>query len=298
MWPGADKTSFTTDWLTDRTLEFVEQNQDKPFAYMVSIPDPHGPDTVRAPYNTMFDDSVVEKPRTYGRDKKTAPSWAKPAPKCGYNMAQYHGMIKCIDDNVGRIIADLKEKNLYDNTIILFTADHGDMRGEHGRQNKGVPMEASGKIPFVIRWQKKIPKGLQIDRAMNTTDFMPTILSMMSAQHSGKEEGRDLSALFEGGEIKGTDITFMRGTTRNVKDTGGWIAAVTPRYKLILSSEDEPWLLDLKEDPDELKNVVKDPSKKETVTFLANQLKLYGERTGDPKIKDPHTGKVLAELLA
>ncbi|MDF1811447.1 MAG: sulfatase [Verrucomicrobiales bacterium] len=294
---GADNTSFATDWLTDRTIDFIDDHSDEPFAYMCSIPDPHGPDTVRAPYDTMFDDSLVEKPRTYNRDPKTSPTWAMPAKRCPWKMAQYHGMMKCIDDNVGRIIAHLKEKGLYDNTILIFTADHGDMRGEHGRQNKGVPMEASGKIPFVIRWPESITGKTRIDRAMNTTDFMPTILSLMEAEPSGKEQGRDLASLFKGGEFKGTDITFMRGTTKSAADTKGWIAAVTPTHKLILSDKDDAWLLDLQKDPDELRNFIKDPDQKETATFLANQLKQYAETTGDPKIKNPHTGGVLASLL-
>lgn len=295
---GADKTSFATDWLTDRTIDFIEEHQGKPFAYMVSIPDPHGPDTVRPPYDTMYNDSDVEKPRTYDRDPKTAPSWAKPAAKCNYKMASYHGMMKCIDDNVGRIIAALKEKNLEENTILIFTADHGDMRGEHGRQNKGVPMEASGKIPFVIHWPKGIAPGIRIDHALNTTDFMPTILPMMGASPSGKEEGRNLSKWFKGNKVEGPDVTFMRGTTKNVADTSGWIAAVTPTHKLILSSNDDAWLLDLEKDPDELTNFINDPDQKEHVTFLAEQLKQYAERTNDRKVKDKHTGPILDSLLS
>ena len=58
-------------------------------------------------------------------------------------MSQYFGMVKCIDDNVGRILDHLRENKLLDNTIIVFTADHGDLCGEHGRHNKGVPLEAS-----------------------------------------------------------------------------------------------------------------------------------------------------------
>ncbi|MDF1823450.1 MAG: sulfatase [Verrucomicrobiales bacterium] len=294
---GADEKSFATDWLTDRTIDFIDEHQDEPFAYMVSIPDPHGPDTVRAPYDSMYDDSKVQKPRTYDKDAASAPSWAKPAEQCTWEMASYHGMIKCIDDNVGRLISVLKERGIYDNTIFIFTADHGDMRGEHGRQNKGVPMEASGKVPFVIRWPESITGGSRIDRAMNTTDFMPTILAMMGGQPSGEEEGRDLSATFAGGEVKGADVTFMRGTTRAVDDTSGWIAAVTPTHKLILSSEDEAWLLNLEKDPDELVNVIDDPGEKQIRKFLAKQLQRYGRKTGDAKLRDPHTRRTHEDLL-
>ena len=142
---GADEESFATDWLMDRTIDFIDEHKDGPFAYMVSIPDPHGPDTVRAPYDTMFSDEKIEAPRTFGKDPNKAPSWAKPAKNTRYPMAQYHGMMKCIDDNMGKLIDALKERGLYDNTIVIFTADHGDLRGEHGLQNKGKPMEASAK---------------------------------------------------------------------------------------------------------------------------------------------------------
>ena len=292
---GADEKSFATDWLTDRTIEFIDEHKDKPFAYMLSIPDPHGPDTVRAPYDTMYDDSKVEKPRTYDKPTKGVPSWAAPQKNCGFKMANYHGMMKCIDDNVGKLIAALKERGLYDNTIFIFTADHGDMRGEHRRQNKGVPLEASAKVPFVIRYPDSIAAGKKIDRVFNTTDFMPTILKMMGGEPSGKEEGRDLSPLLTGGEVKSEDITFFRSTGKG--DTKGWVGAVTPRYKLLLSDKDEPWLLDLETDPDELQNFIADPEKKKIVTRMAKSLKAYGDRTSDLYLQDPHTSTELAKLV-
>lgn len=295
---GADENSFATDWLMDRTIDFVDEHRDKPFAYMVSIPDPHGPDTVRSPYDTLFDDAVVQKPRTFEKPMDGAPSWARPDKRCHYKMASYHGMIKCIDDNVGKLIHALKERNLYDRTILVFTADHGDMRGEHRRQNKGIPLEASAKIPFVIRFPEKIRSGLRIDHAMNTTDFMPTILRLLEeGEPSGREEGRDLSSLFTGGELKAEDVTFMRGTG-SPGQTHGWIAAVTPSHKLILSGKDEPWLLDLDEDPDELRNFAGEPEKKEVVRFLAESLSRYAERTGDPYAGDPYTSVELKKLIS
>mgnify|MGYP002526318912 CR=1 FL=1 len=192
---GADEKSFATDWLSDKTIKYIDEHKDEPFCFMLSIPDPHGPDAVRAPYDTMFDDAEVRKPRTFDKDAKSAPSWAAPQPKCHYKMAQYHGMIKCIDDNVGRITKHLGKLGILDNTILIFTADHGDMRGEHRRQNKGVPLEASAKVPFVIRYPKAIKGGLRVDQVVNTVDFLPSMLAIMKVKTAGREEGRDCSAL-------------------------------------------------------------------------------------------------------
>ncbi len=294
---GADKESFATDFLTDKAIEFIEKNKDTPFCYMLSIPDPHGPDTVRAPYDTMFDDSIVEKPRTYGKATEGVPSWAQPQPRCGYKMASYHGMIKCIDDNVGRLMDALRTRNLLENTILVFTADHGDMRGEHGRQNKGVPMEASAKIPFVIRFPEKIPAGTRVGEVLNTVDFLPTALALMGIETSGKEEGRNVSGLLAAEKAPGDwkDVTFMR-STGNPGDKSGWVSAVTPRYKLILSAGDEPWLLDLEEDPDELTNFVSDEKHRKVVRKLAKELKAYGRRHGDPYTQHPKTSAHLDRL--
>ena len=95
--------------------------------------------------------------------------------------------------------------------------------------------------------------------------------------------------------MKSEDITFFRSTGKG--DTKGWVGAVTPRYKLLLSDKDEPWLLDLETDPDELQNFIADPEKKKIVTRMAKSLKAYGDRTSDLYLQDPHTSTELAKLV-
>ncbi|MEM0969255.1 MAG: sulfatase-like hydrolase/transferase [Verrucomicrobiota bacterium] len=287
---GADESSFATDWLTDKAIDYIDEHRDRPFCYMVSIPDPHGPDTVRAPYDTLFDDALTQKPRTHDRDAKEAPAWAKPSAKCPYKMAQYHGMVKCIDDNVGRLLNHLSTRGLLDQTIVVFTADHGDMRGEHGRQNKGVPLEASAKIPFIVRYPKGIPAGQRHDWVINTVDFLPTVLTTMGFEQSIPEgvQGRNLVD----GPGNRPDVTFFRSTS-NGKSPGNWVGAVTPRFKLLLSPQERPWLFDLESEPDELENHIDRPEHRDQVADLAAQLLAYFEATNDP-FKDHE--KVVSEL--
>lgn len=75
----ADEKTFSTDWLCDKAIDFIEQHQGQPFCYMVSLPDPHGPNTVRPPYNTMFADAMVELPATLVRKPHEIPAWGTPA---------------------------------------------------------------------------------------------------------------------------------------------------------------------------------------------------------------------------
>lgn len=294
---GADEESFATDWLTNRAIEFVEENRESPFCYMLSIPDPHGPDTVRAPYDTMYNDENVKPPRTFAKSKKGVPQWAMPAAKCHYKMASYHGMVKCIDDNVGRIISALSDRGLLEHTIVVFTADHGDMRGEHGRQNKGIPLEASAKVPFLIRWPNAVQKQGRVDSVLNTVDFLPTILSLMGVDTLKREHGRDMSELLTTDRTvtTGDDVTFMRSTGRPGSSVG-WVSAVTPRYKLILAANEDPWLLDLERDPDELTNFIDSTDHQDTVQELARHLRNYGREFRDPYTTHPLTTQHLDQL--
>ena len=289
---GADGTSFTTDWLTTKTLNFVNENKDKPFCYMVSYPDPHGPDKVRAPYDKMYTHMKFEKARTSGKDKNGVPSWASPK-KGGADQAQYYGMIKCIDDNIKRILDTLKKNGQLENTVVVFTADHGDMRGEHDRQNKGIPLEASAKVPFIVRYPKKIASGKIINETLGGVDFMPTILGLLGVAATGNEDGRDASKLFTAKDSDWSDISFVRGTGES-----NWISAIDKRYKLILSQSDEPWLIDKVKDPDELQNFCFKPECRNVVKKLASALKEYGEKYNDESLRQKRPQYDLAWALS
>ena len=101
---GADEESFATDWLCDRLLDFIDEHADEPFCYHLSLPDPHGPNTVRPPYDTAFVNTPVRPPMTFARTDAN-PKWAPINNKNGVKkfnaalMQAYFGMVACIDDN-------------------------------------------------------------------------------------------------------------------------------------------------------------------------------------------------------
>ncbi|UCE50564.1 MAG: sulfatase-like hydrolase/transferase, partial [Phycisphaerales bacterium] len=287
---SADEKSFTTDWLTTKTIDFVNAHRAEPFCYMVSLPDPHGPNTVRAPYHTMFKASQVRILPTFYKSKEQTPGWAPPEKKLTVKslrrlMPAYYGMVKCIDDNVGRILSALRNNGILDRTVVVFTSDHGDLCGEHKRLNKGVPYEGSAKIPFVIYYPKKIKGGTVVNHVLTCVDFLPTVLSLMGVETTGLEQGRDASALFAGNVPSGwKDIGFMRGTH-------DWLCAVTPEYKIVYSQKDVPWLFDLKKDPDELANFFDDPQYRDVVKNLTTELIAYCKRYDDPRLEDRKMGR-------
>jgi uncharacterized sulfatase len=297
-----DPGSFTTDFLTQKTIGFLGKNNPaetgKPFCFMVAFPDPHNPDIVRPPYDKLYTDLPYQAPVSYNKPDEGVPSWAARAKNEGsIDQSQYFGMVKCIDDNVGKILDFLRKSGMINNTIIVFTADHGDMRAEHHRMNKGVPLEASAKIPFIVYYPQIIKAGSVVNTACSTVDFAPSILIFMGIKAPATMQGRDFSSLLitPENQDKAGDIVFIRSTGR-VGD-GNWIGAVTSGYKLILSRTDEPWLLDLKNDPFELKNILKNPESEGIVISLASKLRNYAETYDDPFLKDTKMAEDLKMLL-
>jgi len=286
---GADPSFYTTDFLTDRALEVIERDKTKPFCIMLSFPDPHGPNAVREPYSSMFKDMYFQHPRTMdATSPETAPKWLLVKGKnwAGGRLNQqqmqwYFGMVKCIDDNIGRILKYLKSQGLEKNTIVIFTSDHGDLMGEHNKHNKGNPFEGSARIPFVIRYPGKIRAGKIIHTAFTTVDFSSTILSMMGAPQIPETHGMDASAMFLGREkdVKDDRIVYITNAG------GRWVCAVNHRYKLVLSPSDHPWLFDKEKDPDELTNFYNDPAYKDVAAELQAELMRQMKRYKEPALE-------------
>ncbi len=278
---GADAQSFTTDFLADKTIEFIRAHRNEPFCFMLSIPDPHGPNTVRPPYDTMFADIPFQQPASAAEKGHDLPSWALPAGQPQMeNMPRYFGMVKCIDDNVGKILAALREAGLWERTIVVFTSDHGDLCGEHGRINKGNPLQTSACVPFLIRCPGLIAPATVVHEALTTADFKPTILGLMGAAGDAADEGRDASCLLRTGKAPSDwqDAAF------SYQAAGLWLMAVSRRWKLVFSVADDPCLFDLDNDPLEMTNCFRDPQHREEVRRLAVQLLDYARRFNNPAI--------------
>lgn len=293
----ADEKSFTTDFLCDRAIEFMQTNKNNPFCCMISIPDPHGPNTVRKPYDTMFNHLEFKPPYTYTeRGDHGDAGWEKT--EGGFSqkeMQSYFGMVKCIDDNLGKLVQFLKAEGLFENTLIIFTSDHGDLCGEHHRHNKSVPYEMSARVPFVMHHPALIKKKKVDKTAFSSVDFKPTLLGLLGIKAKKASEGRDISAYLSGKKIKEKEnVIFMRSGTvldafdgkTDISKRSYWAAAVTSRYKLICTTHEteETWLIDLEKDPNELKNLYKDPAYSKIIKELSAALLKYGESAGDKMI--------------
>jgi uncharacterized sulfatase len=289
--PG--KGRYTTDWLTDRALEWVDAvHGDAPFCLMVSYPDPHTPYQVREPYASVFDPASLTLPPTF--QQRDVPDWVAKGreryadvfgngiddPEREANLrrhkAAYCGMVRCLDDNVGRLLDHLGPSGRLDDTVVVYTADHGDYMGEHGLFGKGGPYISAFRVPLLVRWPGHVPAGLTVDAPLGGVDVAPTILGLLGMPASGREEGADASTMLRGGAGEG----FTEAHCHHQSFARANL--ITERYNLALVSTGACLLFDLIEDPDEQHNLYGEPAHAETIIELSARVAAHHAAVQSP----------------
>jgi arylsulfatase A-like enzyme len=257
---------YRPDEETDYAIDWMRRHRDGPFACFVSYYPPHTPKTAPEKdvdlYKDVFDD---EKQRIY------------------------HGMVHRIDWNVGRLMAALKEMRLDDNTVVIFTSDHGE---NHpfcwNRHLKRLCYDQSSNVPLMVRAPGLTSPASVATLPVSSADLCPTILDLLGTDVPQAVHGRSLRGLL-GGKTSGwrEDLLIQN---RPKKSQDGYLerCVVTDRWKLILSQARPAELYDRQADPAEEKNLY--PTAGAAVrTDLLDRLAAWGRRIDDP---------VCAELVA
>lgn len=176
---------------------------------------------------------------------------------CGPRYAQ----VTSIDWNFGRLLDAIDASGAATNTIVVFTSDHGEMFGAHGRWAKNIFYEESCRIPLLMRWLQRIPVGSTSDVCLSTVDLMPTLGAMLQTQLPNDLEGMDLSHCAFGQAGPEPDAAFMQicGATAAWEDGHEWRAVRDKHYTYAIYRVDGSELLfDNLADPYQLKNLVGD----------------------------------------
>ena len=282
------KPTYFNKWSTeheaDVAIEFIRntdgkhRNPDKPFALFISPNPPHTPfDQVPKKYVDMYEGKDY-------RDLLNRPNvdLENPHPQAKQHVKNYLAAVTGTDEQFGRILDALDEQGLRDNTIVVFTADHGEMMGSHNRMHKGVPYEESTGIPFVIGWPGKISPRRD-NLLLSPADMMPSLLGLMDlSSHIPKDvEGQDYSSIMLGKPgPRPTSALYLRcagsrGGSRGLR-THRYTLAITPRE----DGGKEILLFDNREDPYQLQNIA--ASNPEIVRKLTEGLQQWLDRANDP----------------
>ncbi len=267
---------FETEGWTDLGLEFIDEcrKTDQPFFAMIQIGPPHNPYKAPPEYEALYDPAALtlrpnykEGPRVPGREE----------------IASYYGMVTGIDDQLGRLVKNLDDWGIGEDTIVVFNSDHGDMLGSQGTRLKRKPWEESIRVPGIFRYPAKIQAGREEDALLSLVDIVPTLLSLCGAPIPDGVQGTDLSGLVLGESKVGPDSAYFQifGPFQGGDVEAGWRGVRTQRY-MYARYVDRPWVLyDLDEDPYQMNNLASDPAAASLVSEMDGRINDWMKRTGD-----------------
>lgn len=267
-------TQFEAIAWTDIAIEFLHDSAGKPFFLEVAMGPPHPPYAAPPEYVRRYD---AAKLRMRGNWVERTRGGSRA------NIATYYAMISAIDDQVGRLMQALKDLGLEENTIVLFTADHGNMLGSHGLDDKQQPYEESIAIPGVLRFPRGVPAGRRVGNFLTHVDMGPTLLSLCRIPVPREMQGTDISEALTGNGTSAPRSAYLQLFAPYHIPTVpfAWRGVRNERY-MYARSQHGPWLLfDLERDPYELRNLVDDPSSRAIRDRMERELAQWMERTED-----------------
>mgnify|MGYP003584317201 CR=1 FL=1 len=275
-----------TRWTGERTVAAIESAGERPFFIWSSFHDPHPPYLVPEPWASMYDPADMEpgrlsagehagNPAHFQKTQEEDPGYWEAV--CGgeaihgsgshiqdeealrKNMACYYGMVSFMDHEIGRILDALDRAGKADDTIVIFSTDHGHFLGQHGLVAKAIHMyEDLIKVPFIARWPGHIPAGAVSDDLQCLVDLAPTFLAAADVPVPGIMTGRNQLASWHGsGNVRDSVIVENHHGTHCFHMR----TFVTDRHKLTVYRDGaDGELFDLEADPGEIRNLWHDPS--------------------------------------
>lgn len=287
-----------SSYITDRTLDFMKQaDKDRPWVAHVSYIKPHWPYIAPAPYHNMYDSDDVVDPQRSDSERDDGHPVYQSFRNERYSKAfsrdevretvipTYMGLISQIDDEMGRIVAHLKASDQYDNTMIIFTSDHGDYLGDHWLGEKQMFHDPSVRIPLIIRDPRKeadVTRSTVCDDLVEMIDIAPTLIECYGGEVDHNTlEGRSLLPLLR--RLSPAWRNHVFSEYHYTDDRAMWELGHEPRdciirmvadreWKLVQFESAEPILFHKAADPNELVNRAKDPDCQTKLTELMDAL--------------------------
>ncbi len=277
---------YEPDVQTDLAMDWLRQagQSDKPLALFLSYGTPHDPwteENVPSEFINLFDNVQFSLPANYlPENDPHGDPWAQMTPEGRQSLTRwmkvYYAMIANLDWNIGRLQKALDKSGQRENTILVFTSDHGEMFGAHGRQAKNIFYEEAVRVPFLIRWPERLAGDQKSDLLLNAPDIMPTLLGLMGLPIPPAVEGADLSQCLLAKCKNAPEAAFMQGMgcTALWEDGYEWRALRTGRYTYAVYLSDQSELLfDHQSDPLQMHNLIGDPAHAATLANFREKLK-------------------------
>lgn len=264
---------------TREAVDFIRGHAagESPFALFLSWGPPHDPyDTAPSEFRAMFDENdMILRPNVPEEFRSEAKR----------DLAGYYSHCAALDRCFGAVLGAVDNAGVAENSIVVFTSDHGDMLCSQGRRNKQYPWDESVRVPFLIRWPESFGAGVRYE-AIDAPDIMPTLLSLCDLPIPESVEGRDLSAYVLGGtgSLELQDAYLMHvypyHQTFGSPDAE-WRGIRTGRYTYVIKHEGTWLLYDNLKDPFQMRNLAGLPDCSAIRNELDSKLKSMMRERGD-----------------
>jgi len=261
-------------WCVDRALSFIDQDDSQPFCMQIAFQKPHHPLLPQQQFLDLYDEDI-ELPETYYQDPSHRPAhfqkmWQRMhrSPE-DEQLARrvWRGTLACIsqiDDVFGRLLAGLEQRDLRQNTIIIYGSDHGCYHSIHGLPEKapGICSDAVSRVPMIWQVPGQMKAGAVCDQLVENVDMTPTLCSLAGLPPMTSTDGRDISGLLRGQDEAVREVAV----TENPWSKGlRWKQYRFVHYQREMFGEDVGELYDLLADPGETKNLYNSTTHRETV---------------------------------
>jgi arylsulfatase A-like enzyme len=244
----------------DMVKGFIQEHASEPFCIFLSWQPPHPPFT-EAPsrFEDLYPlDQIQVRPNV--PENLVTPALLE-------DHRGYYAHISALDEQIGRLMDKLDELGIADNTIVVYSSDHGEMLGSLGHPSKNHPWEESINVPFVIRWPAGIPANGRLDTLFSSVDVTPTLLSLAGVPVPAQMQGLDLSHVLKGQTGSVPDSALIMSINPGVlpvrHNMGDWRGVRTLDYTYARRVEEAgvtPWILyDNQNDPFQMTNLLNDP---------------------------------------
>jgi len=254
-WEDYDAEAQTMD-----AIAYIEKHAkgDKPFCLMLSWGPPHAPyKTAPKKFQQLYEDKDIQL-----RPNVPVEIWDETSAR----LRGYYAHCSALDSYVGQLQEAIRRCNMEDNTIFVFTSDHGDMIGSHGQMKKQRIYAESAKVPFIIKYPALLGKeGIKSDFLINTLDILPTMLGMSGLNVPAGLDGEDITDIILGkkaDERKAALVTCVQPFGQWSRDRGGreFRGIISKKYTYAQDLSGAWLLFDDVADPYQLNNLIGDPS--------------------------------------
>lgn len=288
-----------THWLARKAIETMEElsADSHPWHIRLEFSEPHLPCNPHPSFAEMYDPAALPEWRSFGETFADKPyiqrqqlvnwrvehyAWQDWAPI----VARYYAMISQVDDAVGHVLGAIKRLGLEEDTVVVFTSDHGDMCGGHRMMDKHYVMyDDVVKVPLIVKYPKRIPAGRTYDELVyNLLDISPTLLDIAGIAPPASMQGRTLLPLLEGHAMP--DWRQEVVATYHGQQFGLFTQRMlrTKRWKYIWNATDVDEWYDLAADPDELANAIGNPEHQAMIAQFRRRLYQILHEEGDTMV--------------